>query len=390
MTKLSAPAKSRQASARAARLAAVLALGTLSLAACGSDPAPAGGEPAASGSAASAGSASGLACPAGSLNAEGSSAQANAISEVIAGYNAECGEAATIEYNPTGSGAGIKSFYNGLVDFAGSDSALKTEEKDGVVESDKAEERCQGNPAWNLPMVVGPIAFAYNLEGVDTLVLDAEVLAQIFNGTITTWDDEKIAALNEGASLPGEKITVFFRSDESGTTENATKFLEAAGNGAWKDEPGKAWTGTGEGKNKSSGVAEGVTSTANSISYMEWSYAKDNDLKIASLDSGSGPVELSGEAVGKAVAEATPTGSGNDLGLELKYADTAEGAYPALLVTYEIVCSKGLEADKTAIVKDFLGYFASDTTQQGLEELGYAPLPAELLTKVKASVDAIS
>jgi phosphate transport system substrate-binding protein len=390
MTMLQTSAKPSPARSRVHRLAAVLALGTLALAACGSDPAPAGSaEPAAAGSS-SASSASGLACAAGSLNAEGSSAQANAISEVIAGYNAECGDKATIEYNPSGSGAGIKSFYNGLVDFAGSDSALKTEEKDGVVESDKAEERCQGNPAWNLPMVVGPIAFAYNVDGVDKLVLNAEVLAQIFNGTITTWDDPKIAALNSGATLPGDKITVFFRSDESGTTENATKFLQAAGNGAWKDEPAKAWTGTGEGKNKSSGVAEGVTSTKNSISYMEWSYAKDNNLKTAQLDSGNGPVELSGEAVGKAVAEATTAGSGNDLSLKLKYADTADGAYPALLVTYEIVCSKGLAADKTAIVKDFLGYFASDTTQQGLEELGYAPLPAELLTKVKASVDAIS
>jgi phosphate transport system substrate-binding protein len=387
MTMLPASPKPRPTSARVVRLAAVLALGTLSLAACGSDPAPAGGAPAAAGSG---GSASGLACPAGSLNAEGSSAQANAISEVIAGYNAECGDAATIEYNPSGSGAGIKSFYNGLVDFAGSDSALKTEEKDGVVESAKAEERCQGNPAWNLPMVVGPIAFAYNVDGVDRLVLDAEVLAEIFNGTITTWDDPKIAALNDGAPLPSAKITVFFRSDESGTTENATTFLAAAGKGAWKDEPAKAWTGTGEGKNKSSGVAEGVTSTKNSISYMEWSYAKDNQLTTALLDSGSGPVELSGEAVGKAVAEAEPSGSGHDLGLELKYADTAEGAYPALLVTYEIVCSQGLAADKTALVKDFLGYFASDATQQGLEELGYAPLPAELLTEVKASVDAIS
>ncbi len=390
MTMLHAPAKPRQASTRVVQLAAVLALGTLSLAACGSDPVSAGSAEPAAGSSSASGSASGLTCPAGSLNAEGSSAQANAISEVIAGYNAECGDAATIEYNPSGSGAGIKSFYNGLVDFAGSDSALKTEEKDGVVESDKAEERCQGNPAWNLPMVVGPIAFAYNVDGVDTLVLNAEVLAKIFNGSITTWNDPEIAKLNDGADLPGDKITVFFRSDESGTTENATKFLQAAGNGAWKKEPAKAWTGTGEGKNKSSGVAEGVTSTKNSISYMEWSYAKDNNLKTAQLDSGSGPVELSGEAVGKAVAEATAAGSGNDLSLKLKYADNAEGAYPALLVTYEIVCSKGLEAEKTAIVKDFLGYFASDTTQQGLEELGYAPLPADLLTKVKASVDAIS
>ncbi len=371
---------------RATKLAALAALATLSLAACGSDPVSTA-DPAGS---ASSGSASGLACPSGKLAAEGSSAQANAITEVIANYNAECGDKATIEYNPTGSGAGIKSFYNGLVDFAGSDSALKTEEKDGVVEADKAKDRCQGNPAWNLPMVVGPIAFAYNVDGVDKLTLNAEVLAQIFDGTIKTWNDPKIAAINSGVTLPSSAITVFFRSDESGTTENATKFLSKAGNGAWKSEPAKAWAGTGEGKNKSSGVAEAVTSTKNSISYMEWSYAKDNNLAIAQLDSGSGAVELTGEAVGKAVAEASVKGSGSDLSLDLKYADNAEGAYPALLVTYEIVCSKGAAADKTAIVKDFLGFFASSTTQTSLEELGYAPLPTELQTKVKTAVEAIS
>ena len=195
----------RLVSWRATQLAALAALATLSLAACGSDPTsaneqPGGAEPGSSANA------SGLACPAGKLSAEGSSAQANAITEVIADYNAECSDKATIEYNPTGSGAGIKSFYNGLVDFAGSDSALKTEEKDGVIEADKAKERCQNNPAWNLPMVVGPIAFAYNVDGVDKLVLNAETLAGIFNGTIKTWNDPKIAKLNSGAKLPGENI----------------------------------------------------------------------------------------------------------------------------------------------------------------------------------------
>jgi phosphate transport system substrate-binding protein len=374
---------------RTAWFAVLAALAAFGLVACGSDP-PSSAEPGSSaGSSSGDGSASGLACPEGKLAAEGSSAQGNAITEVIASYNAECGDQASIEYNPTGSGAGIKSFYNGLVDFAGSDSALKTEEKDGVVEADRAKERCQGNPAWNLPMVTGPIAFAYNIDGVDKMVLNAEVLAGIFNGNIKTWDDEKIAKLNNGAQLPGEKIIVFFRSDESGTTENTTKFLSEAGNGVWNDEPAKAWTGTGEGKNKSSGVAEGVTNTKNSISYMEWSYAKDNNLKMAQLESGSGPVELTGEAVGKAVAEADIKGSGNDLALSLKYTDNAEGAYPALLVTYEIVCSKGLAAEKTAIVKDFLTFFASDQTQASLEELGYAPLPDAMLGKVKTAVAAI-
>ena len=375
---------------RASKVASFAALATLSLAACGSDPGTAGTPTTAgSGSASSSANASGLTCAPGKLSAEGSSAQANAITEVISSYNSECGDKATIEYNPTGSGAGVKSFYNGLVDFAGSDSALKSEAVEGVVETDKAKERCQGNPAWDLPMVVGPIAFVYSVDGVDKLVLNAEVLSNIFNGTITTWNDPAIAKLNADAKLPGDKITVFFRSDESGTTENATKFLSKAGDGAWKKEPGKAWTGVGEGKNKSSGVAEAVGSTKNSISYVEWSYAKDNKLSTAQLDSGKGPVELSGEAVGKAVADAKVKGTGNDLSLDLKYSGNAEGAYPALLVTYEIVCSKGLDADKTAIVKDFLGYFASESTQSSLQELGYAPLPTELQTKVKAAVTAI-
>jgi len=381
----------RLLSTRFAAVTAALTLSTLALTSCGSDPAPAGSaEPAAgSSSSASGGSESGLACPEGKLSAEGSSAQANAITEVIAAYGAECGDKATIEYNPTGSGAGIKNFYGGLVDFAGSDSALKSEEKDGVVETEKAKERCEGNEAWNLPMVVGPIAFAYNVDGVDKLTLNPQVLSEIFAGTIKTWNDPKIAKLNSGVTLPGDPITVFFRSDESGTTENVTKFLAAAGKGAWKDEPSKSWTGTGEGKNKSSGVAEGVTGTKNSISYMEWSYAKDNDLKMAQVDNGAGATELTAETVAKAVAEAEVKGSGNDLALSVKYTDTSAGAYPALLVTYEIVCSKGLAPEKTAIVKDFLGYFASPTAQASLEELGYAPLPEELLTKVKTAVSAI-
>jgi phosphate transport system substrate-binding protein len=377
----------RLVSSRASKLAALAALATLSLAACGSDPTsasePAGAEPGSSAGA------SGLGCPAGKLSAEGSSAQANAIAEVISDYNAQCGDKATIEYNPTGSGAGIKSFYNGLVDFAGSDSALKTEEKDGVIEADKAKERCQNNPAWNLPMVVGPIAFAYNVDGLDKLVLNAEVLSEIFNGTIKTWNDPKIAKLNSGAKLPSANITVFFRSDESGTTENTTKFLSKAGNGAWKSEPAKAWTGTGEGKNKSSGVAEATASTKNSITYIEWSYAKDSKLSMAQLDSGNGPVELTGDAVAKAVSEAKVKGSGNDLSLDLKYTGTKSGAYPALLVTYEIACSKGLAADKTAIIKDFLTYFSSADSQSKLEDLGYAPLPTELQSKVKTAVTAI-
>ena len=141
------------------------------------------------------------------------------------------------------------------------------------------------------------------IEGVDKLVLNAEVLSGIFNGTIKTWDDPKITKLNPDAKLPGDKITVFFRSDESGTTENFTGYLKAAAPSAWTAAPGKKWTGKGEGKEKSAGVSSAVASTDGGITYTEWSYATQNKLAMAKIDTGSGtPVELTGETAGKAVA----------------------------------------------------------------------------------------
>ena len=364
---------------RVSKLAAIAALSTLSLAACSSSTTTATTATSATG----AGPA--LACPAGQITAEGSSAQANAIQDVIAAYADACASKSKIEYNPTGSGAGIKNFNAGLVDFAGSDSVLKTEE------AATAKTRCKSNAAWNLPMVVGPVAFSYNLSGVSKLVLNADVLAKIFQGKITTWNDPAIAALNSGVTLPSTKITVFYRSDDSGTTENVSKYLKANAPTVWTPDTSKTWKGVGgEGKNKSSGVAEAVKATAGSIGYLEWSYATDNKLGIAQLDTGAGAVELNSANVGKALEAAKVTGTGNDLSLSLDYATKAAGAYPAILVTYEIVCSSGLDTAKSAIVKDFLTYFSSEKGQAGLEALGYAPLPSSLRTKVATAVQAIN
>jgi phosphate transport system substrate-binding protein len=363
-------------------VASVALVGSIALTACGSD--DNAGTPGASSS-----STTTSACPkGGTLNGEGSSAQKNAIEEVISSFQDECA-GTTINYNPTGSGAGIKQFTAGQVDFAGSDSALKTEEKDGVVESDAAAKFC-GSPAWNLPMVTGPIAISYNVKGVDKLVLTPEVAANIFAGKVTTWNDASIAKLNSGATLPSEPIKVFFRSDESGTTENFTKYLKAAAPDAWTTDPGKKWLGKGEGKEKSAGVAGAVKATEGGITYAEWSYAKDNNLGIAQIDNGGGPVELTGASVGKAVSAAKADGEGNDLRLKLDYTTKEAGAYPILLVTYEIVCSKGKDAAKTALTKAFLTHFASADTQKSLEEIGYAPLPDEVRTKVDTAIAALS
>ena len=369
---------------RFGQLATITLAGSLALSACGSDSNTTG-----SGGSTGSGSATAATeCAEGTLNSEGSSAQKNAIEEAIASFQEAC-EGATVNYNPTGSGAGIKQFIAGQVDFAGSDSALKKEEKDGKVETAEAEKYC-GSPAWNLPMVTGPVAVSYNLPGVDKLVLTPDVIANIFNGKVTTWNDASIAKINSGAKLPSTPIKVFFRSDESGTTENFTKYLAAAAPSAWTAEPGKSWTGKGEGKEKSSGVAGAVQSTEGGITYAEWSYAKDNKLGIAQIDNGGGPVELTGETVGKAIATAESDGEGNDLRLKLDYATKEPGAYPILLVTYEIVCSKSEDPKQTALTKAFLKHFSSEKTQGSLEKIGYAPLPDEVRTKVATAIDALS
>jgi len=370
---------------RALTVGAVALTGALALSACGSDNNNGGasGSGAAGGASTGGTSAAAADCFSGKLNGEGSTAQKNAIEAAIKAYQTACSDA-TINYNATGSGAGIKQFTGKQVDFAGSDSALKTEE------AAAAKTAC-GSDAWNLPMVAGPIAVAYNVKGVSNLVLNADVAAKIFNGVVTTWNDPAVTALNSGASLPATPIKVFFRSDESGTTENFTNYLKAAAPAAWTAAPAKKWTGKGEGKEKSAGVSSAVAATDGGITYTEWSYVAQNKLSMAKIDTGSGtPVELTGATAGKAVAAAKQVGTGNDLSLKLDYATKEAGTYPIVLVTYNIVCSKHADAAKGTAVKGFLTSFASDSTQSGLEELGYAPLPKEVQSKVLTAVGAVS
>lgn len=362
---------------RTRAFAALAITSALALVGCGSD------NNTAAGSGSESAAASIADCPTGTFKAEGSSAQKNAIEAAISSYQSAC-EGVTINYNPSGSGAGIKNFNAGQVDFAGSDSALKPEE------ATAAEAVCK-SPAWNIPMVTGPIAVSYKLDGVDKLVLNADVTAKIFAGQITKWNAPEIAALNSGATLPDTDIKVFFRSDESGTTENFTKYLKAAAPDAWTAEPAKKWGGTvGEGKEKSAGVASAVQGQDGGITYVEWSYATQNKLGIAQIDNGSGAVELTGESVGKMVATAEQVGEGNDLALKLDYATKEPGAYPITLVTYEIVCSKYPDAEKGKAIKSFLTHFASADVQKNLETQGYAPLPPEVATKVNTAIEAIS
>ncbi|MGW0712432.1 phosphate ABC transporter substrate-binding protein PstS [Streptomyces sp. NPDC002643] len=367
---------------RALSLGAVAVTGALTLTACGSDDTSTGST---GGTGASA-SASDIDCgdAKGQLLADGSSAQKNAIDAWVKQYQSVCRDV-VINYKGGGSGAGITAFTQGQVAFAGSDSPLKPEEVTA------SKEVCTDGQGIDLPMVGGPIAVGYNVPGVDNLVLDAKTLALIFDSKITNWNDKAIAALNPDAELPDLKIQAFHRSDESGTTDNFTKYLIAAAPDNWKYEGGKAWQAEGgQSAQGSSGVAAGVKETKGAISYMELSYAKDGISTVSVKTDAAEPVAATVENATKAIAEAEVVGTGKDLSLKLNYTPKAEGAYPITLVTYEIVCDKGNKADTLPATKSFLTYIASEDGQALLSEAGYAPMPEEIITKVRSTISELS
>ena len=271
------------------------------------------------------------------LRSSGSSAQNNAMTRFVATYQQTC-QGQTLNYTPSGSGAGATSSSAGRPT-----SPVRTPRSRTATRPPAPRQRC-ASPAWNLPLVFGPVAIAYNVPGVTDLVLDGPTAARVFNGQITTWNDPAIAALNPGKQLPAAPIVVNFRSDESGTTENFQKYLVAASNGAYGKGAAQTFNGgVGAGARGSQGVADATKNTPNSVTYVESSFAQRGGLGIAQIINAGGgqPVPLSTESVATAINNVQVTGQGNDLKLDLNslYQTSAPGAYPIALATYEIVCS---------------------------------------------------
>ncbi|MFF7976578.1 phosphate ABC transporter substrate-binding protein PstS [Streptomyces sp. NPDC007905] len=367
---------------RALSLGAIAVSGALALTACGSDDngnTNAGGK-----STASAGAGS-IKCDnaKGQLLSDGSSAQKNAIDAWVKNFSQACG--VQINYKAGGSGAGVTAFTQGQIPWAGSDSALKPEE---VAATKKV---CNGGQGIDLPMVGGPIAVGYNVNGVDNLVLDAPTIAKIFDSKITKWNDPAIKKLNPSAKLPDLKIQAFHRADDSGTTDNFTKYLIATTPDNWKYSGGKSWQAKGgQSAPQSSGVAQQVKQTNGAIGYFELSYVGDG-VKAVSIDTGaSSPVAPSTDSATKAIADAKIVGTGKDLSLQMNYKTKADGAYPVTLVTYELVCDKGNKADTLPAVKAFLTYIASEDGQKVLTENDYAPIPDEIIAKVRTTIAGLS
>jgi phosphate transport system substrate-binding protein len=376
-------------------ITAGLIAGALALTACGSSKSSTDTNTSAAGSGSTSTSATSssasnaaISCASGSLKSEGSTAQKNAMDAWVQAYQKAC-SSATITYNGTGSGAGVSNFIAKQDDFAGSDSALNPTANEVA----KATAAC-GSPALDLPMVTGPIAVAFKLNGVTDLTLTPKVITQIFLGKITTWDDPQIKALNTSATLPSTKITVFYRSDSSGTTQNFEKYLAANDPTDFTTTPDKDSSKAnfaGQGKTGSQGVQQAISSTEGAIGYVEWSYAVSGNLATAKVNNGGGAVQLTADTAGAAVSAATvASNGGSDLTLKLDYKTQAAGAYPIILVTYEIVCSKYSDASKGSMVKSFLTYTSGAAGQALLPDLGYAPLPSAIQAKVATAVAAIS
>ncbi|MEX3528098.1 phosphate ABC transporter substrate-binding protein PstS [Corynebacterium xerosis] len=326
----------------------------------------------------------GLSETTGELQGEGATSQQRAM-DLFATLFESNSPGSTLSYNATGSGSGQSQFIANTVAFAGSDSPLKDEQ---IAD---AAERCGGNDAWHLPMVIGPVAIAYNLEGVDVSLTPA-LTAQIFDGKITKWNDPAIAEVNEGVELPDTDISVVYRSEESGTTDNFMKFLTSAAPEDWEHEASKSFpTANGQGANGSAGVVDQVAQVPGAITYVEAGFAKDKDLGIAKMDFGNGPVELNADTVGTALDQVEFSGEGNDMVVdsEALFAMDAEGAYPLVLTTYEIVCSAGYDETTRDLVKNFFKIVLEEGQSQELEDLGYIPVQGEFKQKLVDAVDAI-
>lgn len=362
-----------------AALGSLIGAGLL-LTACGSDT---GGGP---GSATNPGGAVAITCSSGSLTAAGSTAQQNAISQWIKDYLNKCSNA-NVNYAGGGSGQGVQQFTDGKIDFAGSDFPLA----EGKEQQD-ADARCKAGPAINVPMVGGPIAVGYNVPGLaKSLNLSAANLAKIFSGKITNWNDSAIARDNPGMQLPSLGIQTFHRSDGSGTTYNFTNYLANDAKADWTFGTNKNWSAPGgQGAKGSQGVAQGVKSTPGGIGYFELSFATQSDIPYAAVGNAEGKfIPLTQDNAVTFLSDAKVVGTGGDLKLQFDYATTNTTAYPNLLVTYEIVCSKGNSPDKLPLLKNFLSYAASSAGQQKLPGLGYISLPDNLRQQVEQTVNSL-
>jgi phosphate transport system substrate-binding protein len=284
-----------------------------------------------------------------------------------------------INYQSIGSGAGIKQLKANTVDFGASDAPL----------SDKDLKEFSGEVV-HIPTVAGAVVISYNLPGfTGTLNLSGDVIANIFLGKITKWNDAAIAKLNPGAKLPDLNITVAHRSDGSGTTNIFTNYLSLV-SPAWKAGPGAGksveWP-VGIGGKGSDGVASTVKQSPGGLGYVELAYAKQNKLPYASVQNAAGKFVAPSAESTTAAASGAVAAVQKDIRAPIANASGA-GAYPIAGFTYILAYKKSKDPAKAATLKDFLSWAITDG-QKDAAALDYASLPPAVVEIDKKTIESL-
>jgi phosphate transport system substrate-binding protein len=280
-----------------------------------------------------------------------------------------------INYQPIGSGGGIRQLQEQTVDFGASDAPM----------SDDEMSKAKGGPVLHFPTVLGAVVVTYNIPGVTKpLRLTGEVIADIFLGQITKWNDAKLAALNPGVKLPAMDVLVVHRSDGSGTSFIFTDYLTATSR-AWASGPGKGkdvkWP-VGLGGKGNDGVTGQVKQTPGSIGYVELAYAKQNKLPYAEVRNAAGQfvmptIESVTAAAAGAAKSLAPT---TDYRVSIVNAPGRE-AYPISSFTWILVYANQTDATKGKKLVDFLRW-AFHEGEGAASTLDYAPLPASMISQL--------
>jgi phosphate transport system substrate-binding protein len=285
----------------------------------------------------------------------------------------------TVTYGAIGSGGGIDQITSRTVDFGASDAPLSEEQFEEADAQGEVEQ---------IPWALSGTVPAYNVSGApENLKLSGEVLAGIYLGEITSWDDPAIAKLNPGAGLPSTKITPVYRSDGSGDTYAFTNYLSTI-SPEFKAKVGTSTQvkfPTGVGAEKNDGVSAAITQTDGAIGYVGLAYALQNELSMPLVENSAGEFPEPGvKSVEAAAGAVSKIGANNEISLA-ELPTSAAGAYPISTYTYVIV---PLESDKAEALKKFIAY-AIGAGQEFGPDLDFAPLPKQVVAADKKAIGKI-
>ncbi len=286
---------------------------------------------------------------------------------------------AKINYQAIGSGGGIQQFTAKTVDFGATDVPLQQADIDAL----------NGAKYIEFPTVLGAVAVVYNLSGVQSgLKLDGTVISNIYLGTIKSWNDQAIASLNPGTTLPDTPISVVYRADESGTTAVFTGWLSAESSD-WESKVGSgksvSWP-AGKGANQSAGVAAAVKQTDGSISYVSYDFAVSAGLGVAAIKAPDGSY------VSPSTDSITAAGGGLSFPItpDTNILDSsAPGAYPLSSTTYVLIYQDQTDQDKAQTLVDFWTWSLT-TGQAQAASINYAPLPSDVAQESLAQLKDIN